>query len=140
MENCPVIKHEEQEAFYDPQQDFINMSSASTFKSNELYYSVLFHELVHSTGHENRLSRKELVARTNYGSKDYSIEELTAEIGSCYLNSLTGIGTGHFKQNVAYIKGWLEALKNDKKLIIYASAQAQRATDYILNVPPLEKQ
>lgn len=56
------------------------------------------------------------------------------------VNSIAGIGTGHFKQNVAYIKGWLAALKNDKRLIIYASSQAQRATDYILNVPPLEKQ
>lgn len=140
IESCPMIKHEEQEAFYAPLGDYINMPKPESFKSNELYYSVLFHELVHSTGHEKRLHRKELTARTNFGSKEYSIEELTAEIGSCYLNSLTGIGTGHFKQNVSYIKGWLEALKNDKRLIVYASGQAQRATDYILNVPPIEKQ
>lgn len=139
MENCPLIKHEEAEAYYSPEKDSINMPNPQSFKTNELYYSVLFHELVHSTGHETRLNRKELTAQTNFGSKEYSIEELTAEIGSCYLNSLSGIGTGHFKQNVAYIKGWLDALKNDKRLIVYASSQAQRATDYILNVPPPEK-
>lgn len=139
MQHCPVIRHEEQEAYYDPKRDHINMPQPNTFKSNELYYSVLFHELVHSTGHAARLNRKELVAITNFGSKEYSIEELTAEIGACYLASLTGIGN-HLKQSVSYIKGWLDALKNDKRLIVYASTQAQKATDYILNVPTVEKQ
>jgi antirestriction protein ArdC len=76
---------------------------------------------------------------TNFGGKEYFIEELTAEIGACYLTSLTGIGN-HLKQSVSYIKGWLEALKNNKRLIVYASTQAQKATDYILNVAPIEKQ
>ena len=57
-------------------------------------------------------------------------EELTAEIGACFLNNLTGIKVTE-KNNVAYIKGWLSKLKNDKKLIIGASGKAQKAVDYL---------
>ena len=33
-----------------------------------------------------------------------------------------------------YIQSWIEHLRNDKKFIIYASSQAQKATFDILNV------
>jgi len=138
MANRPVIEHKRQEAFYNPTKDYINMPKPETFKNSERYYSVLFHELIHSTGHESRLNRKELIARTNFGAKDYSIEELTAEIGACFLNSITNIGNSHFKQSVSYIKGWLDALKNDKRLIFYASTQAQKAVDYMAKSSPIE--
>lgn len=64
----------------------------------------------------------------------YGMEELIAEIGVCYLNSVAGIMDTEFDNSVAYIKGWIEALRNDKRLIIFASGQTQRAVDYILNV------
>jgi antirestriction protein ArdC len=64
---------------------------------------------------------------------------LTAEIGACYLNSITGIVNKEFDNSVAYIKGWIDQLRNDKRLIVYASGQAQKATDYILNIQPYQK-
>jgi antirestriction protein ArdC len=64
----------------------------------------------------------------------YSLEELTAEIGACYLNSYAGIEGWDFQNHIAYLQGWLERLRNDKRLIVYASAQAQLAADYILNL------
>ena len=137
MPQAPLIVNDEEEAYYDPKRDIINMPKPKHFKHTEQYYSVLFHELVHSTGHESRLKRKEITEKTNFASKQYSIEELTAEIGACYLNSLTGIGNTHFKQNVAYINGWLEALKKDNRLIIYASSKGQQAVDFIRNIPLL---
>ena len=36
--------------------------------------------------------------------------------------------------NVAYIQQWLKRLQQDQKLIVYASAHAQKAVDYILNI------
>lgn len=44
------------------------------------------------------------------------------------------------ENNAAYIQIWLERLKNDKKFIVYASSQAQKATDYILNIKNEEKE
>jgi antirestriction protein ArdC len=68
----------------------------------------------------------------------YSIEELTAEIGACYLKSFTGIAADRYYNNAAYIQGWLKKLRNDKKFIVYASAQAQKASDFILGFFPVE--
>jgi antirestriction protein ArdC len=134
MPNCPIIKHGKQAAYYNPIKDYINMPKQGSFASIESYYSTQFHELIHSTGHSSRLNRKEIAEPSTFASDSYSIEELTAEIGACYLNSIAGIVNKEFDNSVAYIKGWIEVLKNDPRLIVYASGQAQRATDYILRV------
>jgi len=138
MPNRPKIVHNENEAYYHPVADYINMPKPEMFDRREKYYSTLFHELVHSTGHESRLNRKELVEITAFGSEVYSMEELTAEIGACFLTSYAGIALDNLRNHVAYIKGWLSKLREDKKLIVHASAQAQKAVDYILNVSSQE--
>lgn len=114
------------------------MPRMGLFDSAESYYGVLMHELVHSTGYVDMLNRKELVEPTRFGTEDYSIEELTAEIGSCYLSAFAGIEAKEFANSVAYIQGWLERLRGDKKFIIHASSQAQKAVDYILNLKHAE--
>jgi len=134
MSNRPKIVHNENEAYYEPVADFINMPSMQQFESAEYYYSTLMHELVHSTGNVERLNRKELTESTRFGTELYFIEELTAEIGACYLTTYAGIAMKGLTNSVGYIQGWLERLQNDKKFIVYASAQAQKAVDYILNV------
>jgi antirestriction protein ArdC len=133
MPNCPKIKHSKHMAFYDPAKDYINLPKPGSFANIESYYSTAFHELVHSTGHPTRLNRKAIAEPIHFGSEPYSIEELTAEIGCCYLNSVAGIVDKGLNNSVAYISGWLDKLKGDKRLIIFASGQAQRATDFILN-------
>jgi antirestriction protein ArdC len=138
MPQRPSIKHDQASAFYDPLNDFINMPKQTTFESIESYYSTLFHELVHSTGHPSRLNRKEIADPIKFGSDPYSIEELTAEIGTTFLQSATGIADIVFDNSVSYISNWLKRLKNDKKLIVYASSRAQKAVDFMLNIPPLQ--
>ncbi len=133
MPLCPRIQFLQQRAFYQPFQDFINMPKKESFGSGEEYYSTLFHELVHSTGHRSRLNRKSLIEMSEFGSSAYSFEELVAETGACYLTSHTGIANQVFDNSVAYLKGWLQIFKNDPKFIIQASAQAQKAVDFILN-------
>ena len=133
MENKPRIEVKGRQAFYHPGEDYINIPPLKVFKTAEAYYSVLFHELVHSTGHKSRLNRTEVVEKIVFGSESYSLEELTAEIGACFLKSLSGLPMVDLSNNVAYIQNWLEVLRNDKRFIIKASSRAQRATDYILN-------
>jgi antirestriction protein ArdC len=139
MPNCPKIIHKEQEAYYQPKEDFINMPKKRSFKSDASYYATLFHEMVHSTGHEKRLNREGVMQSVKFGGDMYSKEELVAEIGTCYLQSLTGIASTEFEQSTAYIQGWLSKLQNDKKFIISASSQAQKATDYILGIENKEE-
>jgi antirestriction protein ArdC len=135
MPDCPVVKHKEQKAYYHIVEDYINMPKKKSFKSIEAYYSVLFHELVHSTGSEKRLGRKSITEMNEFGSEPYSIEELIAELGSAYLCSFTGILDKGIQNSAAYINGWLDKLKNDKRFIVQASGHAQRAVDCILNLP-----
>lgn len=140
MPKRPIIKHDEQKAYYHTEQDYVNMPKHETFVSSERYYGTLFHELVHSTGHNERLNRKELLEQKGPQTRDYAIEELTAEMGASYLKSYTGIPIQNFEDNIAYIQHWLEKLKKDKKFIVHASGQAQRAVDYILNERGVEKE
>ncbi len=133
MPQCPLIKHKEQKAYYDPMRDYVNMPKKASFESDQSYYSTLFHELVHSTGHRSRLNRKDVIEMTEFGSEPYSHEELVAEIGACYLQSFSGIEE-EFEQSTGYIQGWLKKLENDRKFIFSAAKNAQKATDFILNV------
>lgn len=129
----PKIQNKGQEAYYNPKTDIINMPKLKTFFDSEAYYTTLFHELVHSTGHESRLKRDAVMNPDKYGSVSYSEEELVAQIGACFLASHSGCSLKHFENDVAYIQGWLSRLKDDKRLLLFASSKAQRATDFILN-------
>lgn len=140
MQNKPKILHKENRAYYNPLLDLVNMPAARNFESDESYYATLFHELIHSTGHLSRLNRKGLLEMSEQGADAYSFEELVAEIGACYLESHTGIAPNQMEQNAAYINSWLKKLKSDKKFIVQASAFAQKATDYILNIQNVEKE
>lgn len=127
------------DAYYSPIRDFIQVPELEHFEHAESFYSTLFHEMVHSTGHRNRLARFEGVAkRASFGDENYSKEELVAEIGSACLVSFAGIETEYtFNNSTAYIQSWLKALKNDKKLIVSASSRAEKAVNYILGIETL---
>ena len=99
----------------------------------EEYYSTAFHEFTHSTMHESRCNRKSENAITRFGDKDYSREELVAEIGSAMLCNRIGIENERaFNNSAAYIQSWLKALKNDNKMIVWAAKKAEEAARYIL--------
>ena len=102
------------------------------FKNTPEYYSTAFHELSHSTGHHSRLDR--LSKTAFFGSEAYSKEELIAELGASALVSHCGLETSSsFRNNAAYIQSWLQALRNDKRMIVSASSKAEKAVGLILN-------
>lgn len=123
----PDIRWRGSQACYSQLLDLVNMPAPESFFSQDAYYSTLFHELVHSTGHESRLDRLE---KTHFGSNPYSKEELVAEMGAAMLCGL--IGLENLDQSASYIAGWLSRLLEDSKLIIQAAAMAQRACDLML--------
>ena len=133
--DCPKIKWGEDYAHYAPFLDTVCMPDPRTFFHDEQCYSILFHELVHSTGHSSRLGRHEKLSDHQFGSRDYSQEELVAEMGAAYLCGITGIEQETIQNNAAYIKSWISTFKNDPKVLIMAAAQAQKAVDYILGTP-----
>ena len=87
---------------------------------------------VHSTGHEKRLKRQSITERNGFGSDPYCKEELIAELGSAFLCGQAGIVERTIDDSAAYLQAWLKRLQEDKTLIVYAAAQAQKAADFIL--------
>jgi antirestriction protein ArdC len=112
-------------------RDTVVMPARELFFSPEGYYATLFHEMTHSTGHKSRLDRK-VEAPAPFGSPDYSREELVAELGASFLCSEAGIAPPVIENQAAYLAGWLKVLKADKRAIVVAAAQAEKAADYIL--------
>ena len=136
MPNKPLGQHKHQAAWYKPSLDLINMPRPETFESKEEYYSTFFHELAHATGHPSRLNRPTLTEMAPFGSTNYSKEELVAEMTSAMLCGVTGIENRTIDNSAAYVQGWLKKLKNDKRLVVLAAAQAQKAADYIQGTSP----
>lgn len=139
LNNLPKIEFGGNQAFYNKGKDYINIPYLERFISSEEYYSTIFHEGVHSTGHPNRLNRKELTSFSRFGDKNYSKEELTAELGAAYLCALLGIDNqALFNNSAAYLQGWINALKGDSRLLINAASQSTLAVDYLIKGTTLE--
>ena len=122
---------ESDRAFYQPSTDTVIVPQLSQYQKQEEYYSTLFHELTHSTGHHSRLDRITDVAA--FGSHEYSREELIGELGSAFLVNHCGLESeDSFQNSAGYIQGWLRALKDDKRLIVSAAGAAEKAVSLIL--------
>lgn len=130
MPNRPQVKFEGKQAYYSPSTDTVCVPPLNAHRSSGEFYSSLFHELGHSTGHKSRLNRP---MSTFLQTKEYGKEELIAEMTSAFLCAYCGI-TNTIENSVAYLDGWIKAISGDKKLIIVAAAGAQKAADYILGV------
>lgn len=131
----PVISFISGRASYNKALDVVTCPPMKDFTNISEFYSTLFHELVHSTGHEDRLNRKDLTASALFGDENYSKEELTAEMGAAMLCAIAGVDTeDSFENSAAYIQSWLKALQDDSTMVVRAASQAQKAVDYIQGI------
>jgi antirestriction protein ArdC len=134
MPQRPAINHGMRQAFYSPSEDRVAMPDRARFEREAGYHATLFHELIHSTGHASRLNRPTLTESAGFGSNPYCKEELIAEMGAAFLCGQAGIEEQTLENSAAYVENWLAQLQHDKKLIVQAAGQAQRAADFILGV------
>ena len=130
--NRPAIMHGETRAYYRPSTDCVMMPDMERFPQASSYYATLFHELTHSTGHQDRLNRETLKDAVRFGDRSYAREELVAEMGAAYLCGVCGIENDVIDNSAAYLKGWLSVLRGDIKMLVTAAGQAQKAVDHIL--------
>ncbi|MDM8159035.1 zincin-like metallopeptidase domain-containing protein [Labilibaculum sp. K2S] len=108
----------------------IHMVKIDTFKKIESYYSVLFHEITHSTQNPKRLGRGK--------SLGYANEELVAEMGAMII--CEELGLQYNRQNsLVYLKGWLKGTKNVDHSLLEAYSFASDAAEYLLKDIDLEK-
>jgi antirestriction protein ArdC len=119
-------------AFYNPAFDFIQMPPDEAFHSPEQRAATLFHELSHASGHASRLNRD---LSGQFGSVSYAKEELRAELASCAIGSVIGLPCD-VPNHASYVQSWIGVLKQDRREIFRAAAEAQRIADYVLGFHP----
>ena len=123
------LQHGSFQACYIPSSDEVKMPNIEDFENETVYYSTLFHELIHWTGASKRLDR----FKKDEEFDEYAFEELVAEIGATFLCGHFGIeNTKRIDNSKAYIQGWSKRLNNDSQMIFKASAKAQKAFDLLI--------
>lgn len=114
-------------AFYSVTNDEVVMPEKKYFASENSYYSVLFHEIIHWTGNKGRLNRNLSQIKI-----EYSFEELIAEIGSILISFEMGI-FDLFINSLRYLKGWLniQKLEEQEEKLRSAFTESKKAVRYI---------
>jgi antirestriction protein ArdC len=133
----PSLRHGGDRAYYQPGIDHVQLPPREAFETPEEYYATQFHELGHSTGHASRLNRAgiaDLPKGHKFGDALYSQEELVAEMTAAFLSGMTDIEQVTLDSSARYLQSWINVLKGDKKLLIHAAQQAQKAADKILGL------
>lgn len=125
------VRHQGDEAYYEPLPDRVTMPPAALFAEYDHYYATLAHELAHWTGHGSRLAR-DLSQR--FGSRAYAAEELVAELASAILGAELGLPVAHLDHHASYLGHWLELLKADERAILVAAARAEEAAELLLDL------
>jgi antirestriction protein ArdC len=126
--SLPNLKHGGDKAYYSQSRDLIVMPVREAFENLDFYFSTFYHEILHWSGHPDRLNR-EFGAR--FGDHCYAFEELVAEIGAALLGAGTGIPFENM-HHPEYINFWLQILQKNNRAIFTAAAKAQVAADYVL--------
>ena len=123
-----VFRHGGHSAFYAPGPDVIQLPPVQAFKDAESYTATKAHELIHWTGHQDRMARE---FGKRYGDRAYAFEELVAEMGAAFLCADLAITPELRADHADYLASWLEVMKEDRRAIFAAASYAQKAMDYL---------
>ena len=122
----PVIEKNQDRAFYSPKNDSITIPPRNKFLSDKAYFSVILHELSHSTGHPSRLNRKQ---NNPFNSKGYATEELIAETSTMFICLDEGLQT--FNSHAKYLEGWASHFADKKKALLSICKSARESQEFI---------
>ena len=128
----PVFEDHRNKNAYSPTEDVIKLVPVQRWDNKHDFVATAFHEIIHSSGHASRCNRPNLMENLAFGSKNYALEELCAEIGAAFLCHHIGILPKAIDNTAAYLQSWIQVLENDERLIFKAAAQAQKAVNWIL--------
>lgn len=128
----PALEFGGDRAYYTPGIDLVTVPERHQFTSTDGYYSTLFHEASHSTGHAARLNREGITGGHRFGSVEYAEEELVAEFSAAFLCAEAGVDSGEPDEaHAAYIESWVKLLHEDPKAVTRAVSAARKAADLI---------
>jgi antirestriction protein ArdC len=130
--SCAILRIGGDKAFYSPTTDHIQFPPDSAFRGPPEFAATALRELGHWTGHPTRLNRD---MKGRFGSAAYAMEELRAELASAFIAGELGIPTD-IPQHASYIDHWIKPLKDDKREIFRAAADAQKIATMLLGFHP----
>lgn len=125
---CPIRPQYQDSAYYSISKNEIVVPEKRQFETGEAFYGTLFHEMTHSTGAEGVLGR---IKPTSFGSEEYAREELVAELGSALTAQRYGMAKHIKEDSCAYLKSWLDALKESPQFIKTTLLDVKKATSLI---------
>lgn len=140
-EGIKLVHLNEDKSCYSAPLDHVRVPERKFFKNNSEYYSTVFHELIHSTGRKERLSRVGVVELEKYrdDKRVRAEEELIAEMGACLLCAETGLfdithcaKESEFENSMAYVQYWSKFIQRPDVDIVSIASKAQKACDYVL--------
>jgi antirestriction protein ArdC len=117
-------------AFFSPAEDAVAFPNDDAFECEHERESTKAHEGIHATGAKHRLNRK---AFREYSKENYAYEELVAELGAAMTCAHLGIPLEKL-QHTQYIRSWLKSLKDDKKFLFKAAADASKGFQLLTGV------
>lgn len=126
---CPIKPIHGDNAYYSISKDEIVIPEKAQFIDGESFYSNLLHEMSHASGSENRLNR--LVSGSTFGSESYAKEELVAELTAALVSSQYGMEKHVKSDSAAYLKSWLDSLKEDPNFIKTSLMDVKRSSSFI---------
>lgn len=118
-------------AYFSPGDDYINLPPLGAFENQQGYYSTLFHEATHWTGHKSRLGRK---VTNPFGTAAYAQEELIAEMGSAMTGAVLGFEPDLHAEHADYLANWLKVIKADPTKLYDAAVEAEKASHLLLKL------
>ena len=125
---CPIKPMHQDKAYFSITKNEIVVPEKAQFKNGESYYGTLWHEMTHSTGIEGKLDR---IKPTAFGSDEYAREELVAELGSALVAQRYGMSKALKEESCAYLKSWLEQLKESPQFIKTTLLDVKKATSLV---------
>ena len=126
---CPISSKHQDRAYFSPKDNEIVLPEKIQFQDRQSYYSTAFHECIHSTGAADQLNR--LQPGVTFGSPEYAREELVAEMGAAVTAQRYGFGSHIKEESAAYLKAWLQALKEKPSFIKTVLTDVRRATSML---------
>ena len=125
---CPIKPTHGDNAYFSISKNEIVVPEKAQFVDGESFYGTLLHEMTHSTGREGVLDR---IKPTSFGSAEYAREELVAELGSALVAQRYGMEKHIKEDSAAYLKSWLDSLKESPQFIKTTLLDVKKATAMI---------
>ncbi len=119
---CPIYPRHQDNAYFSMSKNEIVVPEKTQFEHGEQFYGTLFHEMTHIEGVLDRIKP------AAFGSDEYAREALVAELGAALAAQRYGMSR-HIKQDsCAYLKSWLDKLKESPQFIKTTLLDVKKAT------------